>query len=201
MRLLLGLLLSLYQPRVVDSDGLRHMRQHGKDKHKGKRRSREDHKASQGDPHEQRDAIAAVDSLDPAADAESLGNAERVSSKRSSSKRLHDREIVDDRSAGYFGAAAAARFQQRLLNQSMRLSFKDNPGGDLATFPMPPPLPGLDARVPLFVKFHKTGSGTAANVFRRHCADTIRSQSQFNGAFPWRGGPYCGPMPHEVRVK
>jgi len=151
-----------------------------------------------GDSHEQRDVIATVDSLDPADDAESIGNVDRPRGKRFSSKPLHDREIVDDRSAGYFGAAA--RFQQRLLNQSTRQSFRDHPNGDLVIFPMPPPLEKLKGRVPLFVKFHKTGSGTAANVFRRHCADTIRSQSHFNGAFPWRGGPYCGPMPHEVRA-
>jgi hypothetical protein len=49
---------------------------------------------------------------------------------------------------------------------------------------------------PLFVKFHKTGSGTAANVFRRHCHEIIQ-RPELAGKFPWRGGPQCGPLPHE----
>ena len=58
---------------------------------------------------------------------------------------------------------------------------------------MPPPL--IDA-MPLFVKFHKCGSGTAANVFRRHCPEAA-ARDGLRGIFPWRGGPSCGPLPHE----
>ena len=49
--------------------------------------------------------------------------------------------------------------------------------------------------MPLFVKFHKTGSGTAANIFRRHCPDAMRLFP--DNRLPWRGGPRCGPLPHE----
>lgn len=50
--------------------------------------------------------------------------------------------------------------------------------------------------LPLFVKFHKTGSGTAAALFRKHCANSMLLPD-LDGMFPWRGGPLCGPLPHE----
>lgn len=73
--------------------------------------------------------------------------------------------------------------------------------GDLEapTSPLPPPHimpPATVDALPLFVKFHKTGSGTAANVFRRHCSEGM-ARPELGGVFPWRGGPICGPLPHE----
>ena len=50
--------------------------------------------------------------------------------------------------------------------------------------------------LPLFVKFHKTGSGTAAALFRQNCHVSMQIPS-LRGVFPWRGGPHCGPLPHE----
>jgi hypothetical protein len=74
--------------------------------------------------------------------------------------------------------------------------------------------------IPLFVKFHKVGSGTVAEVFRRHCGAVSRRIGFSNGTFrksfasenrsqlpvdstpstfPWRPRPgvFCGKTPHE----
>jgi hypothetical protein len=50
--------------------------------------------------------------------------------------------------------------------------------------------------LPIFVKFHKTGSGTASTIFRKHCHYTMKLPG-LDGMFPWKGGPICGPLPHE----
>jgi len=51
--------------------------------------------------------------------------------------------------------------------------------------------------VPLFVKFHKVGSGTVSELFRRHCGSVARRLNTSSNVYPWRGGPSCGPGPHE----
>jgi len=59
--------------------------------------------------------------------------------------------------------------------------------------------------IPLFVKHHKVGSGTVADVFRRHCKAVSRragystSNKISTDQFPWRPRPgvYCGKTPHE----
>ena len=70
---------------------------------------------------------------------------------------------------------------------------------------------GVHAFIPLFLKFHKVGSGTIAELFRRHCADisrrlggkeieALQDASEFsNEGAPvpwWRGGKFCGKVLH-----
>ena len=59
---------------------------------------------------------------------------------------------------------------------------------------------GVSSFIPLFLKFHKVGSGTVAEVLRRHCGAVSRRAGLPNGEhYPWRPRPgvYCGKTPHE----
>jgi len=64
---------------------------------------------------------------------------------------------------------------------------------------------GVTSFIPLFVKHHKVGSGTVAEVFRRHCKAISRragyptSNEVTIDHFPWRPRPgvFCGKTPHE----
>ena len=59
---------------------------------------------------------------------------------------------------------------------------------------------GFSRFVPLFLKFHKVGSGTVADAFRRHCGAVSRRVGAADGDhYPWRPRPgvFCGKTPHE----
>jgi hypothetical protein len=59
---------------------------------------------------------------------------------------------------------------------------------------------GTSAFVPIFLKFHKVGSGTVAEIMRRHCNSIAKRVSPAGSeypTFPWRGGSHCGLGPHE----
>jgi hypothetical protein len=49
--------------------------------------------------------------------------------------------------------------------------------------------------IPLFVKFHKVGSGTISDLMRRHCRQ-IGGRLNTESLIPWRGGKFCGMIPH-----
>ena len=59
---------------------------------------------------------------------------------------------------------------------------------------------GNSTFLPIFLKFHKVGSGTVADLMRRHCNSISKRVSPAGAAlptFPWRGGTHCGLGPHE----
>jgi len=59
---------------------------------------------------------------------------------------------------------------------------------------------GNSTFLPIFLKFHKVGSGTVADLMRRHCNSISKRVSPPGTAlptFPWRGGTHCGLGPHE----
>ena len=95
--------------------------------------------------------------------------------------KKHDETSHKSRDQGEENQKRASLKAQR--QQEDKLLFLEDP----APYKMPTTAT-VDA-TPLFVKFHKTGSGTAANVFRRHCPDAMK---RLDGIFPWRGGPHCG---------
>ena len=57
-------------------------------------------------------------------------------------------------------------------------------------------------RLHLFIAFEQrcqVGSGTAADLFRRHCGAIARRVAAPGAmaVWPWRGGTHCGLAPHE----
>mmetsp|Transcript_30548 Transcript_30548/g.39370 ORF Transcript_30548/g.39370 Transcript_30548/m.39370 type:complete len:163 (+) Transcript_30548:172-660(+) len=51
---------------------------------------------------------------------------------------------------------------------------------------------------PIFVKFHKTGSGTGSTIFRKHCSSSMKLP-EINGPIPWGGRineTDCNHAPH-----